>query len=89
MKLSKRERRRQQHMPSHPETETKGFAPKKNNKVRNISIISGLLLIIVIVLLVFAGLALNAWKMMRQSERMLKDIDRDKLNDLSNDEWED
>lgn len=46
------------------------------------------IIILVFVIVILMGIALNAWKMMRSTDRMLDDIDKDKLKDLSQDDWE-
>lgn len=39
-------------------------------------------------LMLLIGLGLNAWKMLKRSEQLLKDIDKTKVKDLSKDDWD-
>jgi high-affinity Fe2+/Pb2+ permease len=41
----------------------------------------------IFVVLILLGMAVNAWKMLKRSEEMIKRIDKSKLNDLSDDDW--
>ena len=43
--------------------------------------------ILLFVFLVFLGIAANTYRMMRNSDRMLDDIDKSKLNELDDDDW--
>lgn len=44
-------------------------------------------IILVAVFLVFLGIAMNTYRMMRNSDKMLDDIDQSKLNEPEDDDW--
>lgn len=47
------------------------------------------LLFVALAVLIVGGLMRSSWRMLRQSEEMLKDVDKNKLRKLDKDGWDD
>lgn len=46
------------------------------------------ILFIVLAVLIVGGVMRSSWRMLKNSERMLDDVDRSKLKKLDDDEWD-
>jgi len=46
------------------------------------------ILFILLAILIVGGVMRSSWRMMKNSERMLDDVDRSKLKKLDDDDWD-